>query len=343
MLAEKHDGQSHVGFWKTLRSIQTAYYWPNMHKTTYEYVTKCTVCRQIKSSNENTRTPTGEYQDPIYPGRVLSVDLVGPLPASKIHKHMWIITCVDAFSQYLFAKACVKATASVIADFLEKEVFYRFDTPHKMITDNGSQFTSDFFTKFLQSHNVIHQTTPVYHSQANMVEATNKCIKTMLKSQLLDKASHVDWSSYLHKVVMHINTTARTSTGQSPHYIHFGKEKAQTGNEHRLLNDATKDKVPETDRRELIYEESAEQSRAAFEQNKSRYNLRATQRTFNIGDMVYVTEQKKSNAGQKYAQKLAAKKKVGYIQEKVGTDTYLVVDNQRQTMGRFHAQQIFTR
>lgn len=160
----------------------------------------------------------------------------------------------------------MKATTQVIADFLEKEVFYRFDIPQRLITDNGSQFTSRIFL-------TIHQ---------------QKCIKTMLQSQLLGKSNHIDWSSYLHKVVMNLNTTARTSTGKSPHYIVFGKEKSQTGNEHRLLNDATSGKLPEADRKELIYEEAAEKARAAFEQNKRRYNLRATERVFKVGDTVYL-------------------------------------------------------
>lgn len=93
----------------------------------------------------------------------------------------------------------------------------------------------------------------------------------------------------------------------------------------------------------MIYEEAAEQSRAAFEQNKKRYNLRAANRVFKMGDMVYVLENKQSNAGKRYAQKLAATKRMGYIQQKIGQDTYLVVDGQQREMGKFHAQQIFTR
>lgn len=117
-MAEQHDA-THFGYWKTLRSTQKLYYWLNMHQTIYEYVRKCQDCKLIKPSNENTRVPTGKYMDPKTVGRVLSVDLVGPLPASKIHKHMWIIVVMDAFSRYTFAKGCTRATAQVIAEFLE--------------------------------------------------------------------------------------------------------------------------------------------------------------------------------------------------------------------------------
>lgn len=36
VLNEKHDNQSHIGFWKTLRTIQTTYFWPGIHQTIYE-------------------------------------------------------------------------------------------------------------------------------------------------------------------------------------------------------------------------------------------------------------------------------------------------------------------
>lgn len=345
VLAEQHDNNSHFGYWKTLRLIQKLYYWPNMHVTISEYVQKCLTCKLAKPSNENTRTPTGKFHDPGYAGRVLSLDLVGPLPASKIHKHIWIIVVVDTFSRYVFAKAVTRATSNVIVDFLEKEVFYRFDTPEILKTDNGTQFTSELFAKFVADHQILHIKTPVYHPQSNPVEATNKSVKQLLRIELLAKASHLDWSSYLHKVVMRLNTAPRHPTGQTPHFLVFGRERAVKGTHHKLIHDVNEPVEQSSERREFIEENVAEEQRAAFEKNKRQYNLRATVRKFKAGDQVFVRLHKQSSAGEAYAQKLAAPKRVVFVKGLVenATDTYVLMDEQQREIGTYHASDIYTK
>lgn len=345
VLNEKHDDLSHGGFWKTWKLVKKLYYWPNMAKDVHEYVGKCVTCKQIKSSNENTRVETGKYRDPKAVGRVFSVDLIGPLPASKLHKHQWVIVCIDAFSRYMFTKACTRATSNVVADFLEKDVFYKFQTPEKIVTDNGKQFISQWFEQFLSTHGIQHELTPVYHPQANQVEATNKCVKTSLRAQLLAKADHTDWSSYLQKITMHLNTTPRMPTGQSPYFVVFGYEKCQSGKEHRLVVDANEPVDASEDRRELIYEQVAEEQRAAFEQNKRRYNLRTTVRKFKPNDQVFIKNPKQSSAGDSYAQKLAPLKQILFVKEPVenSSDMYVLMDGHGKTVGTYHASQIYSR
>lgn len=345
-MQEQHD-QAHFGYWKSLRLAQRLYYWPNMHKSMYEYVQRCTDCKLVKQSNENTRVPTGRYVDPQKIGRILSIDLIGPLPASKVHKHIWIIMVMDAFSKYAFAKACTRANANTISDFLEKEVFYRFETPEIIISDNGSQFTSDLFKKFTTAHKIRHVFVPVYHPQANQVEATNKCVKTLLRAELLRRADHTDWSSYLAKAIMNLNTTPRMPTGQSPHFIVFGREKTQSGDEHRVINDPNEVKISEeeaAENRDMIYDQIAEQQRAMFEKNKRHYDLRARERSFKAGDVVYVRNNVQSSAADSISKKLAPIKKLGYIKEKVGNSShiYRLTDGQNKDMGVYHASQIFT-
>lgn len=347
VLKEQHDA-AHFGYWKSYRLIQKLYYWPNMHRTIEEYVRKCGTCKVIKPSNENTRTPTGQYIDSERVGRILSIDLVGPLPASKVHKHMWIIVAVDVFSKYVFAKPCTRATANVIAEFLEKEIFYRFDTPEIVVSDNGKQFVSDFFGTFLKEHKIRHVLTPVYHPQANPVEASNKSVKTLLRAELMRRMDHTDWSSVLARVVMRLNTAPRMPTGQTPHYIVFGREKNHSGIEHKIIGDENRtERTPEEEEevRGLIYDAVAEEERAMFEQNKKRYNLRSSERKFSPGDIVYVKNQKQSSSGEMYTQKLAPLRNQAFIKELVpgSSDIYIIVDGNGKELGRFHANQLFTR
>lgn len=244
-------------------------------------------------------------------------------------------------------KACTRATANVIADFLEKEVFYKFDVPEILVTDNGTQFTSEFFEKFVKEHKIRHIKTPVYHPQSNTVEATNKCVKTMLRAELLKRLDHTDWSAQLQRVVMNLNTNPRMPTGQSPHYLVYGRERHRTGNEHGIITDVNEPLTMEEKQEQmgLIYEQAAEEQRAAYEQNKRRYNLRTTVRTFKAGDAVYIKNHKQSAAGEKYAQKLAPLRKAAVIKCKQAgaTDIYEVIDNQGHPLGCCHSNDIYTK
>lgn len=346
ILAEQHDSASHAGYWKTLRNIQRLYYWPCMYEEVSNYVKQCSVCRQTKHTNESTRVPMGEYRDPISVGRVISLDLVGPLPPAKTTRHQWLIVAVDVFSKYVFARTCTKATTNVITEFLEKEIFYKFETPEVMITDNGAQFTSDLFKSFLKEHGVQHILTPNYHPQSNPVESSNKNIKQMLRAELISKMNHIDWASYVQKVVMRINTTPRHPTGFSPHFLAYGREKVLKGTEHRAINDENPNCVErDSDKSELIYQQAAEEARHRFEQNKARYNLRATVRKFAAGDIVYIKNQKQSSAANNYTQKLAPIRREVYVKCSVpGTnDMYELMDQQKKFVGVYHASEIHAR
>lgn len=346
-MSEQHD-DAHFGYWKTYRMIQRLYYWPNMHLDVKEYVQKCVTCKLIKPTNENTTVPTGDYIDPKTVGRVLSIDLVGPLPASKYHKHMWIVVVVDVFSKYTFVKACTRATAKAIIEFLEKGVFYRFDTPELVMTDNGTQFKSQLFGNFLLVRGIKHFLTPVYHPQPNSVEATNKSVKTLLRAELIKRAHHTDWSEVLDKVVMELNSAPRMPTGRSPHSIVFGKERSRDGREHKLIHDenvAIERNGTEEERREMIYEAVAEQERSSFEKNRKQYDLRTTTRKFKQGDVVYMANTKQSSAGDQYAQKLAPLRKMGIVKElaKGAKDIYVIIDQNGRLIGNYHAKQLTIR
>lgn len=69
-------------------------------------------------------------------------------------------------------------------------------------------------------------------------------------------------------------------TGQSPHFIVSGQEKTQSGDEHRIIGDENETAVTQKKKKEVkgvIYEQVAEEQRAAFEKNKKQYNLRVSQ------------------------------------------------------------------
>lgn len=128
VLKEKHDQSSHMGYWKTLKAIKNTYYWQNMSKDIYQYVTKCEICRTCKQTNEQTRVEGGEYRDPCQPGRMFSIDVIGPLPPSKKKRHRFAVVCIDVFSRYVFARS-QKLQPKIFVISLKKMSFTIFTHP----------------------------------------------------------------------------------------------------------------------------------------------------------------------------------------------------------------------
>ena len=90
----------------------------------------------------------------------------------------------------------MRATEQVVANFLFEEIFARYGTPREIVSDRGSQFTSQMTEKVMQKYGAKHRVTTPYHPQANrQVESTNKVLENMLTKTV---ASHRrDWAQKL--------------------------------------------------------------------------------------------------------------------------------------------------
>lgn len=229
-------------------------------------------------------------------------------------------------------------------EFLEQEIFHRFDVPELIISDNGVQFRSNLFKDLLKKYKIRHRRTPYYHAQANAVEASNKVIKTSLRAQLIEiDGEHRDWADQLPYITMKMNTTPLTSTGQSSFFGLYGREKAQTGDEHKLLFDANPDRVPDDDRMAIIHDQMANQSRTAFEANRKVYNTRARVRVFKEGDVVLIHNRILSSGADQITKKLAPQRKQAVVKQRIGENTYELTSLGGDELGHYHANEIMLR
>ena len=64
-------------------------------------------------------------------------------------------------------KAIKAVTKEKIAEFLRENIFYKFGYPRELVTDQGSQFTSNLIEDLLTHHKIKHMTSTPYHPQAN--------------------------------------------------------------------------------------------------------------------------------------------------------------------------------
>ena len=107
--------------------------------------------------------------------------------------------------------------------FIEEQVFLRHGLPKRVISDQGTSFTSRVFFHCLQKWGVQHSLASAEHPQTNgLVERANKTRSTTLGSFVNMK--HDDWDQHLPYAVFAINTARQSSTRLSPFQVLYGRE-----------------------------------------------------------------------------------------------------------------------
>nr|GFB78341.1 reverse transcriptase domain-containing protein [Tanacetum cinerariifolium] len=144
---------------------------------------------------------------------------MGPFPSSKGNKY--ILVAVDYFSKWVKAKALPTNDARVIVKFL-KSLFSQFGTPKAIISDRGTHFCNDQFSRVMAKYGVTHRLSTAYHPQTSgQVEVTNRGLKRILEKTVGENRS--SWSDKLEDALWAFQTAFKTSVGCTPYRLFYGK------------------------------------------------------------------------------------------------------------------------
>ncbi|XP_067620077.1 uncharacterized protein [Eurosta solidaginis] len=307
VLAEIHDTPSagHMGVRKSIARATTRYYWPGMFRDVRKYVQQCHGCQVYKPSQQQA---AGKMltKIPEEPWATVCADFVGPMPRSK-HGNTMALVFVDRFSKWVEIMAIRKATTESVVRGFRERILARFGIPKVLITDNGAQFVSKRFKKYLEELGVKHQLTAPYTPQENPTERANRNIKRMIAQ--FSGIEQRTWDELIPEITLALNTSVCESTGYSPAYVVQGREpripnslydEHTFGTGERVANPAEKSMKM----KEIFEMVRRKQERASAEQAK-HYNLRRRQWRPAIGDLVLVKEHQLSKAVDNFAAKLA--------------------------------------
>lgn len=133
----------HCGYFKTAQKIQQWYWWPAMNKDIKEWVAQCPVCQK---HNHNYSKVAGKLA-PIMatrPFQIMGMDILTDLPKTP-RGNIAIVVFTDYYTKWVEAFALEEMTATYVASKLITGVLCRHGAPERIISDRGSQFTSDVF------------------------------------------------------------------------------------------------------------------------------------------------------------------------------------------------------
>nr|GEX69818.1 hypothetical protein [Tanacetum cinerariifolium] len=92
------------------------------------------------------------------------IDFMGPFPSSKGNKY--ILVAVDYLSKWVEAKEIPTNDARVVVKFL-KYLFSRFGIPRAIISNRGTHFCNDQFSRVIIKYGVTRQLATAYHPQTS--------------------------------------------------------------------------------------------------------------------------------------------------------------------------------
>ena len=152
-------------------------------------------------------------------------------------------------------------------------VVHRYGVPHSIITDNGTNFTTDEVKLWCSKMGIKLDYASVYHPQTNgQVERANSLIMSGIKPRLVHSLteSNTHWVEELDSVLWGLRTTPNHSTGYTPFFMVYGAEAVLPCD---IIHDSPrvrmyKEREAELDRQDsldtLEEERDVEKARSAF-------------------------------------------------------------------------------
>ncbi|GJU21473.1 reverse transcriptase domain-containing protein [Tanacetum coccineum] len=190
-----HSGPTggHYGANYTAKKVfDSGFYWPTIYRDAHDLVTRCDTCQRQGKISQRDEMPQNSIQVcEIFD--VWGIDFMGPFPSSRGNKY--ILVAVDYLSKWVEAKALPTNDARVVCKFL-KSLFARFGTPRAIISDRGTHFCNDQFSKVMLKYGVTHRLATAYHPQTSgQVEVSNRGLKRILERTIGE--NRASWSDKL--------------------------------------------------------------------------------------------------------------------------------------------------
>ena len=286
----------HMRVKKTLDRVQAHFFWPGVNGDVHRYCISCDICQRTVTKGSVSKVPLGQMPLIDTPFRRVAVDIVGPIDPVTERGNRYILTLVDYATRYPEAVALPRIETERVAEALV-EIFSRMGVPQEILTDRGTQFTSDLMREVGRLLSLKQMTTTPYHPMCNgLVEKFNGTLKKMLRKMCVERPR--DWDRYLPALLFAYREVPQESLNFSPFELMFGRtvrgplailKELWTGVDSEEEIKTTYEYVVDLrDRLDSTCELARQELAKASKRHKRYYDARTRDRKFVIGDKVLV-------------------------------------------------------
>lgn len=284
----------HLGVGKTLHRAQQSFYWRGMREDVKLFIKRCQQCQKCKSVGRPGRAPLQMYQAGAPLDRV-HMDVAGPFPVTNAG-NKYIMVIIDQFTRWVEAVPISEQTAEVTAKALIHEFVSRFGSPLELHTDQGRNFESDMFAEVCRLFQVAKTRTTPYHPASNgQVERFNKTLLQMVRCYV--DGNQKNWDEHLPLLTAAYRSSPHACTGFTPNRMMLGREVHQpqsvslgVAEANRVRSSPAEYVASLEEQLRETHELAREHLKVAQRKQKRDYDLRAQQRAYQAGDLVYVRD-----------------------------------------------------
>jgi transposase InsO family protein len=139
--------------------------------------------------------------------QIWQIDLLDMQKYAHANKgYKWILLLVDIFSRKAEAIPLKsKNTTDIIPAF--NKLLADVGIPHKIISDNGSEFISKQFVDIIHKHKILHELVEVgYHPSLGIIDRLSRTVKEKIEKHFTHTGT-AKWIDFLPKIISSYNNT----------------------------------------------------------------------------------------------------------------------------------------
>ena len=152
----------HQGPRKTSDKVLSEFYWPSCQADITRYCRSCDICQRTIPKGKVGKVPLGDMPVIDIPFQRVAIDIVGPIHPKTEKGNRFIVTLVDYATRYPEAIPLPSIDTTRVAEAMV-DVLSRVGIPSEILSDQGSQFTSDLMKEISRLLSIRHLTTTPYH------------------------------------------------------------------------------------------------------------------------------------------------------------------------------------
>ena len=249
VLTELHE--THPGIVRMKNLARSYVWWPSICDDLESKVCSCVQCQESRAAPP--KAPLHPWEWPAEPWSRLHLDYAGPFEGKMF------LVLVDAHSKWLEVFPVQSATSSVTIEKL-RSVLATHGLPRKIVTDNGSVFTSEEFNTFMKMNGITHTTTAPYHPSSNGL--AERGVQTFKQG-----ISRMKEGSRQTRISSKYRLTPHATTGRSPAELLLGRQPRS--------------------RLDLLHPDANASVKISQSRQKFYHDTHTKARSFQVGEKVY--------------------------------------------------------
>ena len=284
LIARIHSHYGHIGPKHMFSILRPSFYFPHMTRLVFSFCKSCSVCTMNKSRRARIHAKLGFFGPASRPYEVMSLDTIGGF-SNNSSSMRYIHLLVDHFSRHAWILCSKGQTAREMISLVES--VHQSHPIGTLLTDQYGGLLSKEFRSYCTRSRIRHIFTAVDSASSNgLNERVNQSLVNKIRCLRNDPSlpSRINWTTLAKQCVSQYNSTPHSVTSFCPSYLLTGVPSSPLPS---VLVDS-----PSYESDKLIALENTLKYHAY---NKARYDKNKLDVTFNVGDLVYVSNGNKLN------------------------------------------------